>query len=237
MTDLRMMLISLSSRFKLMVLDVRPPKAPWQPLEPNERSGGALSFYYSDSNSEVPVREVTRVDDNKSDPNLETLTYGLFSTCERGMRKGIVTRGIEYLFFCTNRGGIRVLTGYYKIGWYFKGPPVEGYSANGKVLDDYALAASNCKFVTRGFPLRDLTEYLKGVHLDNRFRDFKYIDRETSELLAALIDEAGDETQAYLEEIKRLEQVNYVKYGYVYKNWERKEGFGWDLAPKYMGLS
>jgi len=220
-----------------MVVDVRPPKAPWLPIEPEDKSGGALSFYYSDTNSNLPVREVTRTDDNKSDPNLETMTYGLFSTCERGMRKGIVTRGIQYLFFCTNRGGIRVLTGYYKIGWYFKGPPVPGYSATGRVLDDYALAASEGKFVTSGFPLRDLTDYLKGVRIDNRFRDFKYINQQTAELLASLIDEAGDETQVYLEEIKRLEKLNYANHGFVYKNWERKKGFGWDMAPSYMGLS
>lgn len=78
--------------------DVRPPNPPWIPLEPGDGSISALSFYYSDPNSDIPVREVTRADDNKADPNLETMTFGLFSTCERGMRAGIVRHGIEFLF-------------------------------------------------------------------------------------------------------------------------------------------
>src|SRR5437867_9824995 len=110
------------------MLDVRPPNPPWISFEPKEGSGAALSYYYSDQNSSIPVREVTRADDNKADPNLETMTYGLFTTCQRTMRAGIVARGVNDIFFCTRRNDMRVLTGFYRIGWFCKGPPIQGYA-------------------------------------------------------------------------------------------------------------
>src|SRR6266571_9285685 len=134
---------------------VKPPNPPWIPLNEGRSGRAGLAFYHSDSHSNVPVREVTRVQDSKADPNLETLTFGLFTTCERGMRAGVVREGIQHIFFCTRRGNIRVLTGYYKIGWYCKGPPIRGYSTHSNPLDDFALAASEARFVNPGFPLRD----------------------------------------------------------------------------------
>jgi hypothetical protein len=197
---------------------------------PNRESGGAISFYYSDWSSTVPVREVRRKDDNKADPNLETRTYGLFSTCERYMRAGVVKRGIEYVFFCTRREDVRVLTGYYRIGWFHKGPKISGYGGG----DDFMLAASECRFVSPGFPLRDLKGYLNGVRLDKRFRTFKYIDAETAKKLLDLLREAPDATEEYVSEIRRLESLNVTEFGYAYKNWKRVSGFDWESARRYL---
>ena len=54
-------------------------------------------MYLADDLSRLPVRHITRPHDNKSDPNIETGTYGLFSTCENQMRSGIVNRGAQYI--------------------------------------------------------------------------------------------------------------------------------------------
>ena len=51
---------------------------------------GFLSFYLRDELSALAVRGVTLPGNNKSDPNLETGTYGLFSICCQSMRAGIV---------------------------------------------------------------------------------------------------------------------------------------------------
>lgn len=217
--------------------DIRPPKPPWVRFNPRESAGGALSFYYSDPNSSIPVREVTRADDNKADPNLETKTYGLFTTCERGMRAGIVKRGIEYVFFCTRRGSLRRLTGYYRIGWFCRGPAIQGYARVGRVPDDYALAASEIHFVNPGFPLQDLTRILRGVWVETRFRTFRYFDSETTRRLRELIQRTPNATREYLAEVKRLENANLQKYGYMYRNWRRREGFSWKVAPLYLEVT
>src|SRR5438309_11963638 len=94
-----------------------PPAPPWKELN-NRPGAGYLSIYYSDDLSALPVRFVTKVGDNKSDPNLETLTYGLFSTCSPSMRSGFVKRSAQYIFFATLRPVGRVLTGFYSVRWY-----------------------------------------------------------------------------------------------------------------------
>ncbi len=214
---------------------VRPPNPPWISIEQDRPERAALAFYYSDPQSRLPVREVTRPHDNKADPNLETLTFGLFTTCEPGMRRRVVEERMRHLFFCTNRGGIRVLAGYYEVGWYCKGPPIKGYRPQGEPPDDYALAASKARFVNPGFPLRDLTGYLHGQMLNTRFRTHRYVDRLVTGLLLELLDETPDATREYLREIRRLESLNIKKYGYRYENWRRPEGFNWDAARIYLG--
>lgn len=221
---------------RLGQLDCRPPNPPWVPLTLAKTGRAPLSFYYSDPHSTVPVREVTRFYDNKADPNIETRTYGLFSSCEPGMRTGVVREGMRYVFFCTRRAGPRVLTGYYRIGWYHKGPPIKGYRRSGTPPDDYALAASEVRFVNPGFPLGDLTGYLRGLRLDTPFRTFRYLDQERADLLLRLLEETPDATALYMEEIKRLEQTNIDKHGFRYHNWRRKEGFTWESAPPYLGF-
>jgi|SRR6266566_2157433 len=214
--------------------DIRPPNPPWVPLKPVDK-GAYLSFYYGDSNSKIPIRDITRFGDSKSDPNLETMTYGLFSTCMEDMRRGILQRGIEYIFYCTTRTrertAIRVLTGYYHIKWYHKGPELIHHA--GKA--DYWLAADEVRFVSPGFPLGDLTGYLRGVRLDIRFRRYLYLYPSTSERLLALVKDTPDATPVYLQEIKRLEAENLRSHGFTYPNWRRLGGFDWDWAKKYLG--
>jgi len=213
--------------------DVRPPNPPWIPLVPKVGSKAALSFYYSDRLSNIPIRDVSHKNDPKADPNLETMTFGLFSNCDRAMRATIVKQGIELHFFCTNRGGVRVLAGYYSVGWHYKAPSTKRGS-RGSLLDDYMLTAKEMRFVAPGFPLRDLTGYLYGVNLDKSFRPFKYIDAETANRLLLLLKDTPDATAEYISEIHRIEQLVQQRDGCIYrKKWN---GFSWDVAPKAMGF-
>src|SRR6266571_1284257 len=188
-------------------LDIRPPSQPWELLQPVDK-GAYLSFYYSDSNSKIPVRDITRFGDSKSDPNIETMTYGLFSTCEEDMRRALVQRGIEHVFYCTTR-------------------------THGKA--DYWLAADEVRFVNPGFPLANLTGYLRGVRLDIRFRRFLYLHETTAERLLALVKDTPEATQEYIREIQWLEDENAQKHNFTYPNWKKKEGFDWNWARKYLG--
>ena len=86
--------------------EARPPGPPWRPLDPAAPATGYASYYLSDELARWPVRAITRIKDNKSDPNLETGTYGLFSTCQREMRSGIVHDPPRYIFFVTNLAAI-----------------------------------------------------------------------------------------------------------------------------------
>src|SRR4051812_11206383 len=91
---------------------LKPPASPWLELIPTNNEEGVLSYYYSEDEACVPVRAIMLPNNNKSDPNIETATYGLFSTCSQGTRAGIVERGTRYMFFVTQRGHGRMLTGY-----------------------------------------------------------------------------------------------------------------------------
>ncbi|MQY67768.1 MAG: hypothetical protein GH150_00055 [Hadesarchaea archaeon] len=185
-----------------------------------------MSFYYSDPLSKIPVREVSHKNDPKPDPNLETCTFGLFSTCDKRMRATIVREGIELHFFCTNRGGVRVLTGYYRYGWYYKVPDT---------MDDYMLAAEEARFVAPGFPLLELKPYLRGDQLDKRFRAFRYIRHDTADLLLLLLKDTPDATLQYLSKIHRLEQLTLKRNGYIYQG-KYPNGFSWDAAIRPMKL-
>lgn len=206
--------------------DVRPPNPPWIPLQPRGGNRVALSYYYGDSRSKIPVREVSHKNNPKADPNFETLTFGLFSTCDKPMRATIVKEGISLHFFCTKRGGMRVLTGYYQIGWYYKFP----CTAN-----DYALAAKKARFVSPGFPLRDLPPYLRGFPIDKWFRTFKYIDGKTANLLLQLINGTPNATPEYLREIRHLEKLSLKRDGYLYRR-KYPHGFSWKVALQPMKL-
>src|SRR5882762_920103 len=118
--------------------NIVPPHSPWQELHPEPTAGGYLFFYYSDDLSPLAVRAVTRERDNKTDPNIETGTYGLFSTCSKAMRKGVIKRRCGYVIFMTRRGGERVIVGYYQLGWF---APTQFCN------DDFSLAAKTIHFV------------------------------------------------------------------------------------------
>jgi hypothetical protein len=218
-----------------MPRSLRPPNPPWTPLE-SEAGKAALSFYYSDPLSKTPIRDISHKNDPKADPNLETMTFGLFSTCDRGMRVTIVRERIQLHFFCTARrgphGNTRVLTGYYRYGWYFKAPLAK--KTTGTTLEDYMLAAEQARFVSPGFPLSDLTGYLWGFRLDKPFRTFRYIKEETATLLLHLLNNTPDATKEYLSEVCRVEQLVKERDKMLYR--KRPTGFSWNAAADVMGL-
>ena len=131
--------------------DVMPPAYPWSPLSYKNPEVGHLSIYLADDLSRLPVRHITKPRDNKSDPNIETATYGLFSTCERQMRASIVKEGSRYIFFICNRSGERVVAGYYRLAW-----KTEGVLHASKT--DYAFAADLVHFVDPPIPISNLPE-------------------------------------------------------------------------------
>jgi len=126
-----------------------------------------------------------------------------------------------------------VLTGYYLIGWYYKVPPIKSGSKHYS-SDDYMLAAREVRFINPGFPLHDLTGYLRGVRLDKRFRNFQYIDRENADRLLLLLNDTPDATPQYISEIHRLEELILKRDGYIYQ--KKSNGFSWDVAPRPMRL-
>lgn len=208
--------------------DVRPPSWPWAPLEYSPVRMAAVSFYYSDPNSNIPVRDITGKNGPKPDPNIETETFGLFSICHKSMRASVVRKRMEYLFFCTNRHEGRVLSGYYRIGWYYKLPDVK---------DDFVLAAREARFVTPGFPVKDLPPLLRNLYpIHKPVRVYPYIkDTETIERLLLLLRNAPDARPRYISEIHRLEKSNVEQYGWAYRK-DRPNAFRWTDAPKRMKI-
>lgn len=208
---------------KSSIPDVRPPNRPWQRIRRGQTNKATISFYHCDSKSPViPVRDISNKNDAKHDPNLETLTYGLFSHCFKDERKGIVEKGITTQFFCTTRANsTRVLAGYYCPAWYCK-------IGDG----DYGIAAESARFVSPGYALRDIVSYLEDYPI-NRFFYWKYIeDEKVIERLKLLIDCVPDATDQYIAEIHRLENFSLEKYGHMY--YDRSAGFSWEYAGELM---
>jgi hypothetical protein len=205
-----------------------PPIGRWARLD-DAGGAGYLSVYLSDPLARYPVRHVTRPADNKSDPNIETGTFGLFSTCEQQMRAKIVREGRPYLFFVTKyRQKGRAVTGYYRIAWYAEST---GGAANG----DYALAASDVRFVD---PLQidALPEPARSVCLP-WFRTIRPLSPETAVALRQRLDAAPDRTQRYVAELRRLERFAAYHSGYCYPSWGRAGPFTWTDANQYLGGS
>lgn len=214
-----------------------PPREPWNPIKGDLKNGSYLAFYYSDPYSKIPVRRISSENDSKSDPNIETGTFGLFSTCEVKMRKSTLNKGMKYIFFCTKGREYRVLTGYYELGWHTLSPPIKGYGTkDGVPKRDVVLAASKVKFINPGFNLSELTGYLEGVNISKSFRTYRRLDARSTEKLLQLINETDDSTNSYIEEIARLEKENLKKVGFTYPNWKQKVGFSWSDAGRYLKL-
>jgi hypothetical protein len=205
---------------------VIPPNAPWRELNPTSPLEGYLSYYLSDDLSGLPVRAVTLLRNNKSDPNLETKTYGLFSTCGHGMRASIVNNRYGVIFFMTRLGSERVLVGYYRLRWYAVG-------AANQIPPDYALAADEIRFVNPPIRPTDLPLKLRRI-VSKRFRIFKHVDAETTSGLLAVLNRRRDRTNEYVAEIDRLERFNRRHTTYRYVGWQQDKPFSWDLAREYL---
>lgn len=202
----------------------KPPGPPWHAV--TDHGAGYLSIYLSEPLARWPIREVTRPRDNKSDPNIETASYGLFSTCEPSLRRGVVRQGSANIFFMTSRKGRgRVLTGYYHIGWYAEG-------ARGAENGDYALAADQVKFIDPVAPAdlpADLQEPLSAW-----FRTQKRLDSSLVMKLREVMAGAPDRTSDYLKELARIEQFSREHSTFAYPSWGRQVGFTWDDAAEYL---
>ena len=203
-----------------------PPNAPWRSLDADQPATGYASYYLSDELAAWPVRAITRVKDNKSDPNLETGTYGLFSTCQQEMRSGIVRHKTPYVFFVTKpRAGAREITGYYALRWYTPG-------SLRRRIRDFALAAESMRFIDP-IPLTALPAELATV-LGGKWRLNKRLTPDQTQALLAVIDGFPDRTSEYLLEIDRLELINRYHSGLRYPSWRRAERWTWADANRYL---
>lgn len=207
--------------------DKRPPNPPWHEFPGDSSAEGYLSYYLADELGRFPVRGITRVGDNKSDPNIETLTYGLFTTCEPTMRLSIVERGIRDLFFVTRpRGQRRALVGHYRLRWYCDGP----FAPRRR---DFALAAESGRFID---PIAvDAVGRELGACLRHPFRLYVRIKEARRRELLQLIYGKPDRTDRYLAEVDRLERLNALYTGYRYPTWRRTSGWSWADAAIYLG--
>lgn len=206
------------------ILPLKPPGPPWSSLPPAGASKGVLSVYYSEAEAAVPIRAVMLANNNKSDPNIETATYGLFSTCSQRTRSGIVRHGTGYMFFVTQRYGGRMITGYYRLKWFAPG-------SLGR--RDFAVAADHVHFIAPGIPLQDLPAELRS-HCGQRFRLSLNLDQEQTSALLSVLDRHPNQVERYLEEIDRLERRNKHLTGFRYVAWRRTEPFSWEAAKFYL---
>jgi hypothetical protein len=205
----------------------RPPGPPWRAFkDPTEVPVAYLSIYLSDGLARLPIRGVTLPGNSKSDPNLETLTFGVFSTCEPKLRAGMVARGSRLVFFATShkdRG--RALTGYYHLGWWAEG-------SLGAGRGDYALAADHGRF-TDPIPFAAISGPA-GEYVRRPFRTFRLLPAEFANTLRSLLDQQPDRTDAYIAEIHRLERFNEFHTGFRYAGWAEGGGFDWNAAIPYL---
>ena len=203
-----------------------PPAAPWTELGADTPATGYLSVYLSEDLSGLPIRAITRPNDNKSDPNIETGTYGLFSTCERGMRAGIVNNRAQFIIFLSKRGEERVVAGYYRLAWKTEGT----WQATKR---DYALAADYVHFVAEPIYVSHLPEPVKGA-AERKFRLSKRLNAVETQTIIAALNSRPNALDDYLSEIDRIERFQAFHSGYRYVFWQQKEPFSWVLARQYL---
>lgn len=206
--------------------NIKPPNPPWESLNNDAVTEGCISVYLSDPLSRLPIRGIALTSNNKSDPNIETASYGLFSTCSRAMRSSAVNRRLRYLFFMTRWKGERVITGYYRLAWFSPGA-LDGAPT------DYCLAADEIRFVSPPIRPRDLPRSIY-LEISKRFRLFKLLNSKISSQLYQLISTMPDATDQYRAEVDRLERFNLFRSGFRYIAWKQREEFDWTLAEKYL---
>jgi len=207
-------------------------KVVWQQIEKNGEQTGHLAYYYSNQETELPVRDVTKRYDNKSDPNIETKSYGMFSTCMPPARKNIIDRGDSYIFFFTRRNNQRILTGYYELDKFVPTGITPTRGGKPSKFKDIALLAKRTHFVKDGIPFTgDTWSIIKLEHIqENEIkgfgpRDFVKIDAKMTKKLKKLLDKQKDITDKYVEEIHNLENLNKENSGKSYPTWKRNNGF------------
>ena len=205
---------------------ISPPSAPWTDLEVATPATGYLSVYLSEDLSGLPIRAITRPNDNKSDPNLETGTYGLFSTCERGMRAGIVNNRARFIIFLSKRGEERVVAGYYRLAWKTEGT----WHATKR---DYALAADRVHFVAEPIQVSHLPEPVRAA-AERKFRLSKRLNGVETQTIIAALDSRPNAMEDYLSEIDRVERFQAFHSGFRYVSWQQREPFTWELARQYL---
>ena len=205
---------------------VIPPAAPWTTWEVDTPATGYLSVYLSEDLSKLPIRAITKPNDNKSDPNIETGTYGLFSTCERGMRAGIVKNRAQFVIFLCHRGSERVVTGYYRLAW-----KTEGFWHTTKT--DYALAADYAHFVDPPVRISDLPEPSNSA-AGRRFRLSKRVNAIETQAIVAALESRPNALEDYLSEIDRVERFHAFHSGYRYVSWQQEEPFSWEIARQFL---
>jgi hypothetical protein len=203
-----------------------PEGARWKAIGLKAPAFGYASFYHADDLAALPVRGVTRIKDNKSDPNIETGTYGLFSTCQERMRAGVVTHGASFIFFFTRpRGQERHLAGMYELGAWTPG-------GLGVAARDFAIAAKAVRFISP-IPIAELGDGL-AKPLGRRWRLTKRLTPEQTTCLAKIVHGQPDLTDQYLLEIDRLERLNRFQSGYRYPTWMREDPWSWSNASAYL---
>jgi len=218
----------------------QPPGLPWRELHPNFAAHSYLCFYYTSSFSGRAVRDVNRVVANvsgghvadcKVDPNWETGTFGLFSTCQQAIRRGAVNNRSPYLFFFGDHAAAsreRGVAGYYRLRWYAEG---------GTYAGDFCLAADKLHFVERPISFAEVNAHL-GTKLSNRVPRLSMKLSTTESLgLLAMLEQQPDATAAYIREVRRLEQINArISGGLKYVNFGRTTSFTWDAAKDIKSL-
>lgn len=209
-------------------------KVKWSQIERSKEISAHIAYYYSDQKAKLPVRGIRKNRDNKADPNIETKTYGLFTTCMPPARKNMVNHGNWYIFFFTKRGKQRMFTGYYELEKYLDTGIVPRNKGGEYHFADYALLAKKTHFVREGIPL--VGELWSGIS-DDAFtnegiagygpRDSKEITSALAKKLKKKLAEQEDITEEYVAEIHELENKNFELSDkkYKYPSWERKNGF------------
>lgn len=211
--------------------------ASWKALSTTEPREGVLTFYLSSSAARVPTRAVDRYMDHKRDPNFETMTYGLFTDCNRVMRTACVRDGRRYLFFMTSWKGKRCVTGFMEIGW------VAEITLNEKLERGFALKAKQLHLVVPPLPFLGRGPAVKfgaravgarGIAGSGPLRGASKLDAETTAALIAALQTRRRATASYIRELHRLEEGNLKEYGYRYPDVHRLKPFTEDDVERYL---
>ena len=140
---------------------------------------------------------------------------------------GIVGRRHSHIFFVTSRHGERVLSGFYRIKWYTKGPMGER---------DFCLAADVAHFVKEPIPLTVVDERC-GTSISGRFRGMRLLTGAECRSMVRLLNAQVDIRTGYLQEIDRLERFNLLHGGYRYIGWKQSRPFSWEYAENYINTT